>query len=727
MSVYGARTPSAGRLATAAAVAAAGGLVGYMLLTRAAEGGTVDALALVLGIGALAVAALRPALAATFLPAIIFANAGLVLADNYGAPNVVSGLTLLTGFAFASLLTLALAIGINSVVFTMVNGILLKPFPVPDRDRLAALWAIDERDHGASHLSYQDYVDWRDRSGLFTSLAAQLNAPLIYTDGAAEILWSELVTGNFFSTLGLNPEVGRFFVAGEEARVGGSPYVVLSYDLWQRRYQGDRNVIGRKVTVNQQPFEVIGVAPPKFRGLRRLGFWPEVWIPLGAPGTRDMMQGRGLGSLMVFGRLRPGLDATRANAQAKVFARSLSAAYPETNRSVGAMVNPAPAPYDSPRYVKPRVLVFAAALGLVGVLLVLLIACANVTNLLLARASARRREIAVRLSIGGSRARIIRQLLTESALLAMLGGLGGLGISMLASRLQDSMVPRLAFQVGFDVSVDHRVVLFTLLVAFAAVFFFGLTPALQATRFDLVSALRNDAIRSRRSRLPDLRSVLVGAQLAMSIVLLVAGTLFLRSLSSAAEVNFGFDPADRVVLSANPEANNYERARALSFYQEVSRRVEQEPGVLSASWGYPVPFDTNDRSVEAYVGGITESGERQTTSLAMSTVEPKYFETLGMPLITGRDFTPADSAGAPRVMIVNRLAAEKFWPGRNAIGQHIRLNGPGGDAVEVVGIVEQAVYFSPTEQRRPFAFFPVRQSGRYGLTMVVHTRNGSSP
>jgi hypothetical protein len=230
------------------------------------------------------------------------------------------------GFAIAAMLTLALAIGINSMVFTMVNGILLRPFQVPRPDELVSLWGVDERDHGAIQVGYEDYVDWRDRSGLFSSLAAQMNAPLSMTNGAAEILWSELVTGNYFTVLGLKPELGRFFVAGEEARAGASPYVVLSYDLWQRRFQGDPQVVGRKITIQQRPLEVIGVAPKSFHGIRRIGFWPDLWVPLGVPGTENLLRGRGSGSLTLFGRLRPGRGRAAAFGARAVRVAALRAA-----------------------------------------------------------------------------------------------------------------------------------------------------------------------------------------------------------------------------------------------------------------------------------------------------------------------------------------------------------------------------------------------------------------
>jgi predicted permease len=633
------------------------------------------------------------------------------------------------GFAAAAVLTLALAIGLNGVVFSLINGMVLRPFPVAQPNRLAAIWGVDPRDHGALHLAYGDYVEWRDRSGIFSTLAAQAPSALtLNVDGSAEIIWSELVTGNYFSTLGLKAHLGRFFVGGEEARAGAAPHVVISQDLWRRRFQSDPRVVGRKVQVNNQPMEVIGVAGADFKGLRRFGFWPDLWVPLGAPGTRNLLSGRGEGTLTLVGRLAPGIDLKVAGERAEQFAQGLSSAWPETNRGLGVLITSARSPFDSPRYVPPRMMTLAASLSLVGVALVLLIACANVANLLLARASAREREVAVRLSIGGSRGRIVRQLLTESALLALLGGVIGLAFAASTSRLQGSLVPQLQFRVGLNTAVDHRVILFTALTAFAAVFLFGLAPALQATRVNLIATLRNDvAGHKRRSRWPELRTMLVGAQIAMSVMLLVAGSLFLRSLGASRAIDFGFDPSNRFVISANPGANAFDSTRLAAFYDEVSRQVQALPGVVSAAWAYPVPFDTNDRGVELYVSGVTDGTERQTMAMPMSMVDRRYFETMGIPMVAGREFAIGDSLGAPNVIIVNRLAAERLWPGRDALGQRVRQGGAQGREMTVVGVAETSVYVMPTETPRAQVFFAARQHRPVGLTLVVRARDQALP
>jgi predicted permease len=632
------------------------------------------------------------------------------------------------GFTVAAVVTLALAIGTNASVFSVVNGLIIRPFPVHAPDRLVALWNVNPNDGGANGLAYDDYVDWRDRSGIFGSLAAQMNAPLSLAERAGtEVVWSEIVSSNYFATLGLAPHLGRFFQADEATRPGAAPYAVLGYDLWQRQFAGDASIVGRDVRINRIPVEVIGVAPRHFHGIRRFGFWSELWIPLGAPGTESLMRGRGSGPLIVVGRLPAGVDVERAEARASAFARALSEVHPESNRGFGAMFTSARTPFDSPRNIPPRVLQLAAALGLVGVGLVLLIACANVANLMLARASARRREMAVRLSIGSGRSRLIRQLMTESALLSLLGGLFALPIAALAERWQGTMLPQLQFRVGLIMTMDHRVLLFTAFMAFLAVFLFGLAPALQATRLDLVTALRGHAGRLSSRRI-ELRSVLVGVQIAVSAVLLITGTLFLRSLRASGDVDFGLDPVNRLVISANPESHGYDVERARTYFRSAVQRVRELPGVTNAAWAFPVPFDTYDRSTALYVEGVTDNRDSQTADVNLSTADPRFFEVAGIPLLSGREFTPGDSAGAPRVMVITRATAELFWPGRPPLGQRVRIDGPTGQEITVVGVVEDVVFAPPAQRRHPHIFFPNDQTGSksMGLSLIVHARDDAA-
>jgi predicted permease len=635
-------------------------------------------------------------------------------------------------FAVTAMLTLAVAIGTCAIVFSMVNGMILRPFPVHDPERLVALWATDQAE-GTMAIGWDDYVSWRSESGVFSDLAAVQMAPLSIggagsDDAPADLLWSELVTPNYFSVLGLRPAAGRFFTASETA-VGSEPRVVISHAHWQARFGGARDVIGQSVLVNGEPATLIGVAPASFHGARRFGFWPDAWIAFGVRGTETKLSGRGAGPLITIGRLPPGVTRERAQVAVNLFAQRLAQAYPASNRDIGATLTSARAPFDNPRYVPPRVLTLASTISLVAVGLVLLVACANVANLMLARASAREREISIRLAIGGTRMRLIRQLLAESSLLALGGGALGMAVSIVAAPLSRLLVPKLQFTVGIDASIDHRVVLFTAAIAIASVFLFGLAPALSATRMDLVNGLKGESPRTRRTlRVPALRDVLVGVQLAVSVVLLVAGGLFIRSLTAMRTVDLGVEVDGRVMVSVNPGMSGYDDARARQFYRAVKQRVNALPDVQSAAWGFPVPFDTYGRGLDLYVEGVTDGHGDQTFSVEMSVVDADFFRTLGTPLLEGRDFAPYDTTGAPLVMIVSRALARRFWQNESPVGKRVRLGGPNGGEVQIVGMVENAVYQSPTQPPPPRVFLAMRQhaASNMGLTLVTHSRHASA-
>ena len=494
-------------------------------------------------------------------------------------------------FAVTAVLTLGLAIGAGAIVFSIVNGMVLRPFPVSDPERLVSLWG-DEQGVGATTIAWDDYADWRDESGIFADIAALAMGPMSLgiandSDAPADLVWSEVVTPNYFGVLGLKPAAGRFFTPAETT-LGSEPRVVISHDYWQSRFGGARDAIGRRVIVNGTAATLIGVAPPSFHGARRFGFWPDAWLALGVSGTEGILRGRGGGSLITIARLEPEMSHDAAQTAATAFAARLARTHPATNADLGAVLTSARAPFDNPRFVPPRVLSLASLLALSGVGLVLLVACANVANLMLARASAREREMSIRLAIGGSRARLVRQLLAESSILAVSGALLGLVICLATVPLTAALVPQLQFRVGIDTTMDGRVLLFTSAIALMSVFVFGLAPALKATRTDVVNGLKGESRAARRARrTPALRDVLVGAQLAVSVVLLIAGGLFVRSLTAVRTVDLGLEPAGRVMLTVNPGMSGYDQARAHLLYLDIKRRVASLSGVQSVSWGYP--------------------------------------------------------------------------------------------------------------------------------------------
>ncbi|MGE5836691.1 MAG: ADOP family duplicated permease [Acidobacteriota bacterium] len=638
------------------------------------------------------------------------------------------------GFILAVTLTMGLGIGVNGIIFGFVNSILFRPVPAQQPEELAALFTRDTRTGNTGVFGYDDFIDFRDRSGVFAGVAAMTGSPVNLVvpqtagNAVGDLVWAEIVTEDFFSVLGTHPVVGRFFTAAD-APQGGNPFVVLSYDAWQRRFQGDPNVAGRVLRINGSEFVVTGVAPRGFKGMRRLGFWPEVWVPIGMqpivqPGSPGLLHGRGGGPLYVVGRLRPGFDLERTEAAAADFARQLEVAYPASNTNVGVSVLPAKVGLENPAIIKPAILVLSSALGIVGSIAVLLIICANLAVLQLGRTASRAREIAIRLSLGCSKGRLTRQLLVESLLVAAPGVALGVAAMRLASPLEPYLTPKLPFQVGFGPTADLRVMFFTGAIAVGAVVFFSVMPAVRAGRSRLVPSSanasglgRSDAVRPSRTR-----QVLVVSQLALSVILLIAASLFVRSLTMADTVSLGFEPRNRVLISVNVGLQGYDQARGLQFYDDVLRRTRLLPGVLAASFAYPSPFDTNDRGVRFYVDGLANS--RDGTVAAQGTfVGDEFIPALGVRLQAGRDFTPHDEAAAPLVMIVSDSLAGRMWPGKSAVGQRARYGSVSGPEITVVGVVADAKFAAVGEVTTRRAYLPVKQRYRDWETLVVHTRD----
>jgi predicted permease len=640
------------------------------------------------------------------------------------------------GFAVAAALTLGVGIGVNGMVVGYVNALLFRPIPAPAPEQLVGLFNRDTRTGAPGELAYEDYLDYRDRSGVFAGLAGMSGVPLnVVTPNASgsvagDMVWGEMVTENYFSILGMRPTAGRFFRPAD-APQGANAFVVLSYDCWRKRFQGDRDIVGRVVRLNGTEFTIMGVAPRGFRGLRLLGFWPEMWVPIGMhsviqPGSTYALSGRGRGNLRVFGRMKAGFDRARTAAAAEVFARQLAASYPATNADLSAVVVPARVGFENPAFVKPAVLVLSSAMGLFGSLVILAIICANLANLQLARAAARAREIAIRLSLGCSRARLTRQLLVESSVLALPGCAIALVLLRANEIVERYLAPKLQFEVGLDARADQRVMLFTALVAVVAVVSFGLLPALRASRPDVVPPLTSGAAAWRRGGRPiRLRGSLVVAQLALSVVLLVGGMLFVRSLVAARSMDVGFDARDRALVSVNVGLQGYDERRGRRFYDEVLARVRAIPGVAAAGFAHPVPFDTYGGKIALYVDGLTNSRDG-TVRISTSFGSDGVVGALGLRLDDGRDFTPADSANAPPVMIVSRSVAARLWPGEDPLGQRARFQGPEGPEVTVVGVVADAKFIVIADTPGGHLYLPMRQHYRDWQTLVVHTSGSAA-
>jgi predicted permease len=427
---------------------------------------------------------------------------------------------------------------------------------------------------------------------------------------------------------------------------------------------------------------------------------------------------------MVFGRMNRDWNVERTQRAASLFARQLATAYPASNANNGVILLPARNGFDHPTFFKPRVLVLASSLGIFASIVVLLIICANLANLQLARATARAREIAIRLALGSSRGRLIRQFLVESFVFTIPGlVLAGVLVSFSAA-LEPFMLPHLQFQVGLDARPDLRVVAFTTVVGLVAVALFSLAPAFRASRPDLAGALASvigERRRAMRLRLRT-RDLLVVSQLALSVILLVVGTLFVRSLLIAREADLGFDPDNRLLLSVNVGLQGYDEAKGRRFYDEVITRTRELPAVAGASWAMPVPFDTYDRSVPLYVEGLRTSARTPTVSVALSVASEGFVPALGLRLIDGREFTVGDSAHTPYVMVVSQSLATQLWPGKNPIGQRARHGSPSGPEIIVVGVVGDAKFATVGDVNPRRAYLSLRQQHRDWQTLVVHTR-----
>jgi predicted permease len=639
------------------------------------------------------------------------------------------------GFAIAVAVTLGVGIGVNGMTFGFINSILFRPVPARHPEQLVALFSTDTKTGRADQISYDDYVDFRDRSGVFDGLALFTGAPLNLvapTPGAqgataGDMVWGEMVTENYFTVLDMQPVIGRFFTLAS-APPGANPFAILSYDSWIHRFHGDSSVVGRRVRINGTEFTITGVAARGFRGMRTFSFWPEIWTPFGMhnvtmPNSAHMLEGRGMGDMMAFGRVRPGFDRAQTERAAQLFAGRLARAFPATNGSMNVMLIPARTGFDHPAFINEKTVVLASAMSIIASIITLLIICANLANLQLARAAARGREIAIRLSLGCSRARLARQLLVESALLAVPGVMIAVSMLRLTPILEPYMLPHLQFPVGLMPSADYRVVLFTAFIGVAAATLFGVVPALRATRPSLAPSLSSVIGKQRRTRSPmRARGILVVGQLALSVILTVGGMLFVRSLMVARGRDFGFDPGNRLLLSLNVGLEGYDERRGQSLYDAVLARVRALPDVVSASWGSPVPFDSENHGASLFVEGAETTAKDQTVGTEGTNVSEGFVQSLGMRMQAGRGFVTADSLGAPPVIVVSRSLATRLWPGKDPIGRTARRGNASGAEETVVGVVADAQFQSIGEVNRTRVYFPLRQRYRDQVTLIVHTR-----
>jgi macrolide transport system ATP-binding/permease protein len=628
------------------------------------------------------------------------------------------------GFTAVAVLTLALGIGANTAIFSLVNTAMLRPLPVEEPGRIVSL-SNAARNRMFPTFSYPNYRDLRDRSGnVLSDLYAYRFAPVsLSRDGRNERLWGYVVTGNYFEALGVGAARGRVITPDDDRAPGAHPVVVLSHGYWQKRFGGAEDVVGSQVVVNGRSYTVIGVAPEGFYGTEIIAA-PEMWFPMAMQAEIEVgeswLDKRGVENIFLQGRLKEGVGPEQARAALDALALELEREHPDFNE--GKRITLAP-PGLMGGAMRGPVLGFTWMLmGVVG--LVLLLACLNLANLLLARASERRKEIAMRLTLGASRPRLVRQLLTESLLLSAAGGALGLLLAYWLVDLAALVQPPVDVPLSVRLHIDGRVLAFACGATLLTAVLFGLLPAWQATKEDLVSATKEGTAAGdpRRARL---KSALIVAQVALSLVLLVGGGLMLRSLRRAQLLDLGFEPRGAVEMSFDLRLQGYEEGRGREFQKRLLERVRALPDVRHAGLADLVPVDLHFGRSRVYVEGEAVERPANAPAVMNNRVSPDYFAAMGARLVAGRDFTERDDEKAPPVAIVNRAFARRFFAGGEAIGRRFSVGRPDSPKLQVVGVAEDGKYGSLYEEGQPFFYRPLRQAYTGTTTLVV--RGGGDP
>ncbi|HSR49422.1 MAG TPA: ABC transporter permease [Acidobacteriota bacterium] len=628
------------------------------------------------------------------------------------------------GFTAIAVLCLGLGIGANSSIFSLVNTFFFRPLPVEQPDRLVKMYTSLSKDFPYASFSYPDYRDYDAESEIFEGVAAHRPLPLSVTlEGEPELRVGDLVSGNFFEVLGVRPHTGRFYLPEETVTPGTHPVAVMGYRLWQQRFAGDDSVVGKNVVINGSPYTVIGVAPQGFKGLL-LGLDPDFYIPLmmieqALPGGSGL-ESRGSRFLQVTARLKEGLSLTKAKAAAAVVGQRLAQEYPNSNENASPLLIPQSEANLPPQFRGAAKAFSALLLGVVA--LVLLIACANVANLLMARAASRRREISVRLAIGAGRLRLVRQLLTESVVLALMGGLVGVGLAWISSRLLASIEPPLPLPVSFEFPIDWRVLAFTVAAATLTGFVFGLIPALQASRTDMVPALKGEEVGGRGRRF-SFAKLLVAGQVALSLVLMISAGLFLRSLSNAEQISPGFRTQGVLLGALDPSMNGYSEEESHQFYQTLLPRLRALPGVAQAALvNMPSFTGFGGQQWGTSVPGYEPSPD-ESMSIDYNVVTPGYFQAMDIEILRGRAFDSRDTDESTPVIIIDEAFAKRYMGEGDPLG---RVVNAGGAERQVIGVASNVKLQSLGEAPRPYMYFAFDQLHQNDMTVVLHSAGGSS-
>jgi len=626
-------------------------------------------------------------------------------------------------FTVIAIITLAIGIGANTAIFSLVNTALLRPLPIENPDQLVSL-SYSGGGRIFSTFSHPNYRDIRDRNDVFSDLIAYRFAPLSLShDGINERLWSYLVSGNYFEALGVQAVIGRTISVDDDRSPGAHPVAVLSYACWRKRFGSAPDIIGRTLLANGQSYTIIGVAEKGFEGTEIVAS-PEIWFPMAMQARIEVgdewLEERGVENLFLQGRLKPGIGLERARASLDSISLQLENEFPEVNEGKRITLTP---PGLMGGMMRGSIVGFSAGLMLV-VGLVLLLACINLANLLLARATERRREIAVRLALGATRFQIVRQLLTETTLLALIGGGLGVLLAWWMVGLAAGWKPPIDVPVNFGLDIDYRVLIFAFLVSLGTGILFGLLPALQATKTDLIQALKDDPPAGGLSR-SWLKNGLIVFQVALSLLLLIGGGLMIRGLQRAQTLDLGFNPLNVVEASFDLRLQGYDEARGSEFQKALLEGIRAIPGVEAAGLASMVPVDLHFGSTRIFIEGQAIERPANAPRALSSRISTGYFSTMQTRLLRGRDFTEQDIEGAVEVAIVNQIFANRFWPGENPIGKRFSLGSPDAPKLEVIGIAQNGKYAGLNEDPKPFVYRNIRQSYTGSINLLV--RAGTEP
>lgn len=642
------------------------------------------------------------------------------------------GLRRSPGFTLVALLTLALGIGVNSSIFSVVNAILFRPLPVERPAELVDIYGHTATSSSHDTHSWPNYLDYRQQTQTLSELIGYSNFFAHFSrEGSSDLVIGEMVSDNYFRALGVRPRMGRVFSPEEARAPGAAPYAVISDRMWRNKFASAPDVLGKTFRMNGVVYSIVGVAPADFRGMMP-AVTAQMWIPAamgekvepfgnqrttGRDGGATRFEQRGRHWLWLKGRMKPGVEVAQVKSEFDGMVARLAEQYPATMKqeqisivpTADVRINP-----DVDQTIAPAGLVLVAAVGIV-----LIVACANLANLMLARAAGRRREIAVRLAIGADRSRLMRQLLTESILLALLGGLVALplavGIAQLVARVQ----PPLPIDLGLSVSPDWRVLLFTLAAAVVTGVVFGLVPALQASRPELVPALKDGGSFSGKRKRFELRDALVVVQMALSLVLVVGGALLVRSLAAAGRVQLGYDSDRTAYVSLALEMSGYDAERGGRFLEAGVQRLAAMPRVEAVALASRLPMSLNNNGFSVYVEGRQSSETDRPFAIDGAYVDERYFGALQLELLAGRGIEPADRDESSRVAVISATMAQRYWPGRpdDAVGREFRTRW-GAEPWRVVGVVADYKVDTPGEQAKPYIHLPLSRREEFGNYIV---------